>query len=79
MSATQWKISGDLVVVREDDRVALALEPQDRVDVVREGRPFDRRDDAAHAFVEGASVRSRTVSWTSHDLILTAEHICRYT
>ena len=32
-----------LVVVRQDDGVALALQLQDRVDVGREGRPFDRR------------------------------------
>ena len=42
-----------LVVVREDDRVALALEPEDRLDVRLEGRPFERRNDAAHALIEG--------------------------
>ena len=36
-----------LVVVREDHRVALALQLEDRLDVRLEDRPFDRRDDAA--------------------------------
>ena len=43
-----------LVVVREDDRIALALELEDRLDVGLEGRPFERRNDAAHAFIEAA-------------------------
>ena len=61
-----------LVVVREDDRVALALEPQDRLDVGLEGRPFDRRDDAAHPVIEGAAAggRSRAVMAYTH-----GEHI----
>ena len=43
-----------LVVVGQDDRVALALEAQDRLNVVLEGGPLDRRDDAAHALIEAA-------------------------
>jgi hypothetical protein len=43
-----------LVVMREDDRVALLLEGEDRLDVGLEDGPFDRRDDAAHALIEAA-------------------------
>ena len=41
-----------LVVVRQDDRVALLLERVDRLDVGREERPFDRGDDGPHPVVE---------------------------
>ena len=41
---------GRLVVVREDDGVAVALEVEDGVDVAGKARPFDRRDhDCARA------------------------------
>ena len=43
-----------LIVVREDDRLTLALEAQDRVDVGLEVGPFHRGDDVADALVEGA-------------------------
>ena len=33
---------GRLVIVRQDDGVTLPLQPQDRVDVLGEGRPFHR-------------------------------------
>jgi hypothetical protein len=42
-----------LVVVREDHRVALALERVDRVDVGREERPFRRRKYILGAVVDG--------------------------
>ena len=41
-----------LVVVRQDDRVALSLERVDRFDVGRKERPFDRGDDGPHPVVE---------------------------
>ena len=41
-----------LVVVRQDDRVALLLERVDRLDVGREERPLDRRDDGLDPLVE---------------------------
>ena len=41
-----------LVVVRQDDGVALLLERVDRLDVGREERPFDRGDDGPDAVVE---------------------------
>ena len=41
-----------LVVVRQDDGVALLLERVDRLDVGREERPFDRRDDGLDPLIE---------------------------
>ena len=38
-----------LIVVREDDGVALALQGENCVDVRGEDRPFGQRDDAFHA------------------------------
>ena len=43
---------GRLVVMRQDDRVALALEAQDRGDIVGQHRPFEGRDVPLHAPVE---------------------------
>jgi len=40
---------GGLVVVGQDDRVALALQPEDRGNVVGQERPFDSRDKPLHA------------------------------
>ena len=42
-----------LVIVRQDDGVSLPLEVKDGLDIVGEGRPFDGRNDAPHAVVEG--------------------------
>jgi hypothetical protein len=41
-----------LIIVRQDHRVALALQLQDRVDVLGEERPFEGRDDMAQALIE---------------------------
>jgi hypothetical protein len=41
-----------LIIVRQDDRVALRLERVDRLDVRREERPFDRGNDGSDARVE---------------------------
>ena len=41
-----------LVVVGEDDGVALAFQPQDRIDVLRVGGPLERRNEAADAVIE---------------------------
>ena len=74
MSATVWKMSGDLVVMREHDRVALALEPQDRGDIVGQDRPFEGRDVPLHAPVEiGQRHRGRggrSGGGVQHDLSL---------
>ena len=42
---------GRLVVVREDDGVALPLQPQDRIDVIGHHRPFEGRDVPLHTRV----------------------------
>ena len=42
-----------LIVVRQDDGVALAFQRQDGVDVAGEDRPFHRRNDTLHALVKG--------------------------
>ncbi len=47
-----------LIVVRKDDRVALALEPQDRIDVRKVRGPLDARDDSADALIKrGVAIR----------------------
>ena len=43
---------GRLVVVRQDHGIALALQRQDGIDILGEGRPFDRGNDTLHAIVE---------------------------
>ncbi len=41
-----------LIVVREDDGVPLALQPEDGVDILGEERPFERRNHRLDALVE---------------------------
>ena len=41
-----------LIIMRQDDRVALALQAMDRGDIRREDLPFGGRDDAGDALVE---------------------------
>ena len=48
MSATRVENLRHLVVVRQDHRVALALEPVDRGNVGRVQWPFHARDDVRH-------------------------------
>ncbi len=43
---------GSLIVVRQDDGVAFALEAEDGLDVLSVSGPFVRQDVAAHALVE---------------------------
>ena len=43
---------GGLVVVREDDRVPLPLQLEDRRDVLGQDRPFERRHVALDALIE---------------------------
>ena len=45
-----------LVVVRQDDGVALALQRQDGVDVVGEHGPFHRRDDGLDPVIQRRSI-----------------------
>ena len=46
-----------LVVVRQDDGIALPLQIEDGVDIIGEGRPFDGRDDPPHAVIERGRAR----------------------
>ena len=63
-----------LVVVRQHDRVAFALQPQDRGDVVGQDRPFEGRDVPLDAPVDlgqrhrGAAAVGVAVSSTSSPL-----------
>ena len=43
---------GRLVVMRQDDGVAAALELEDRLDIPGEDRPFSSGDHPAHPFIE---------------------------
>ena len=53
-----------LVVVRQDDGIALALEREDGIDVVRECRPLDGRDDPLHTVVKGR--RGQVHGWRAY-------------
>jgi hypothetical protein len=59
-----------LIIVRQDDGVARALERIDRLDVGREERPLDRRNDGSHPLVEvGGGVRDLLIPlerWHRH-------------
>jgi hypothetical protein len=72
---------GRLVVVRENDRVAGALEVEDSVDVVGEARPFDRRNHGLHALVQrrsaGNNVQRASESWHGAHLYAHYEHFWR--
>ncbi len=41
------------VVMREDDSVPFALQPENSIDILSEDRPFHRRDQRFDAVVEG--------------------------
>ncbi len=41
-----------LIIVRQNDRIASSLQSHDRVDILREGRPFDRGDRVPHFLVD---------------------------
>ena len=66
-----------LVVVAQDDGLALALETQDGIDLGREGRPFECRNHALHPLVQGPCALGhlrRELQWFCESLCIECRH-----